>query len=73
MISDLPLNWPYVIVSREEEPEDMDLMIDWCNTNCYDKWAYGLQHSGPDGNIEYAFYFVNRNELTAFSLIWGLT
>ena len=73
MTDDFSINWPYVVVSREEEPEDMDLMINWCYDNCYNKWAYGLQHSGPGASIEYAFYFVDRTELTAFSLIWGLT
>jgi hypothetical protein len=62
----------HVIVSREEYPEDMDLMIEWCQENCQYDWAYGLQHTGPDGSIEYAFYFYDKNECFGFSLAWGL-
>ena len=62
----------HVIVSREEYPEDMDLMIAWCRENCNHDWAYGLQHSGPGGSIEYAFYFQDKNEHFGFSLIWSL-
>ena len=61
-----------VIVSKNEYPEDMDLMTDWCRENCLYDWAYGLQHSGPGGSIEYAFYFQDKNEHFCFSLIWGL-
>jgi len=61
-----------VIVSRHEYPEDMDLMLEWCHENCLHDWAYGLQHSGPNGSIEYAFHFQDKNEHFGFSLIWGL-
>ena len=69
---DIQIRYMHVIVSREEFPEDIDLMIDWCRENCEHNWAYGLQHSGPGGSIEYAFYFDNKIELVGFSLIWGL-
>lgn len=62
----------HVIVSKNEYPEDMDLMVDWCRENCVNDWAYGLQHSCVDGTIEYAFYFQDKNEHFCFSLIWGL-
>lgn len=62
----------HVIVSREEFPEDMDLMIEWCHDNCVYDWSYGLQHSGPGGSIEYAFYFYDKNECIGFSLTWGM-
>lgn len=70
---DLPKFWLQVTVSYSEYPEDLDLMVLWCEENCLGRWAYGLQHSDKDASIEYAFYFRERVDHTAFNLIWGIT
>lgn len=62
-----------VTVSRLEWPEFMDDMLDWCRNSCCDEWCYGLQHSGPDGSIEYVFSFCDRNDYVGFAIIWGIT
>jgi hypothetical protein len=45
---------------------ELSTIIQWCERNCSEKWAY--EQLSPAGNIagEYEFYFESEKDLVAF-------
>jgi hypothetical protein len=67
-------NWNRVRVSKDSlPPPQLDNMLEWCDNHCQGRYSYGSVMDHRTMRRDYSFWFRNRQDYTAFALIWGFT
>jgi hypothetical protein len=65
-------SWRKVTVSANSlPPANLGAMLEWSEKNCQGRYSHGSVMDYRSSRNDYAFWFRNKQDHTAFALIWG--